>query len=234
MRDYTSKFKILVFLFSIFYFIFYIFVNAQTSPQFFVSWQAQSYASSWYQGKILAINGTPVEISFELIDNGKIADLSKTKVRWYVNDDLVLNENNGLGIKNLKITVPDYTGQQTEIRIAVVDYLKTGLVDKLIKIPVVGPEAVINAPYPEHQILTGENSFQVFPFFFNVKNLDGLSVEWSTNEQKAEGMTVDPWRLSLKVDLATPLGFTFNLSATIRNFLNQLEFASKNIQLQVK
>jgi hypothetical protein len=234
MKDYTSKFKILVFLFSIFYFLFSIFANAQTSPQFLISWQADGYAPSWYQGKILAINGTPIEISFELIDNGKLADLSKTKVRWYVNDKLIKNENDGLGIKSFKITAPDYAGQETEIRIAVVDYKAGETLDEIVTIPVVNPEAVINAPYPDRKIGTGPSIFQVIPFFFNVKNLIGLSVDWSANEQKTEGLTGNPYLLNLNIGPETPKGTEIKISALVKNFLKELEFVSKSIQLQIK
>ncbi len=236
MRIYNLKFKNLVLIVSISYLVFSVFylVDAQTSPQFLISWQAQNYAPSWYQGKILAINGTPIEISFELIDNAKIADLSKTKVRWYVNDKLIKNENDGLGIKSLKIITSDYAGQETEIRIAVVDYKGGETLDEIVTIPVVNPEAVINAPYPDRKIGTGTSIFQVIPFFFNAKNLIGLSVDWSANEQKTEGLTGNPYLLNLNIGPETPKGTEIKVSALVKNLLNQLEFASKSIQLQIK
>jgi hypothetical protein len=207
--------------------------NAQTTPQFLVSWQAQSFVPGWYQGKIFPTYQSPLEINFELLISGKIVDLSKTKIRWYMNDKLVKNEDDGLGIKSLKITVPDYPGQETEIRISLPDY-RGSVLDKIIKIPVARPEAMINVPYPDNQIKTGENYFQIFPFFFNVKKMDALSVEWSANGEKAASVTENPWQLTLNIDVATPSGFNINLSATVKNLLNQLEFNSQSIQLQLK
>ncbi len=240
MKNDNVKFKnsrkILTFLIVIliFTFLFLHFASAQTAPQFFVSWQAQDYAPSWYSGKILPINGTPIEISFELIDKGKIADLSKTKVRWYVNDELVKNEENGLGIKNLRIITPGYTGQETEIRISVVDYLGGEILDKIIKIPVVGPEVLIDSPYPDKKISTGSSIFQAVPFFFNIKNLNSLSVEWSANEQKPTGLSANPWLLNLNIGPETPIGTEIKISVLVKNILKELEFAGKSIQLQVK
>ena len=52
---------------------------AQNAPQFMVSWQADSYAPSWYQGKIFPVHGSRIKIGFELTDNGKIIDLSKIR-----------------------------------------------------------------------------------------------------------------------------------------------------------
>jgi len=229
----SISFLTAVFLLAIGYWLLAISVNAQAKPQFLVSWQAQNYAPYWYQGKILPIKGTPVSISFELIDNGKIADLSKTTVRWYVNDNLVLNENNGLGIKNLKINIPDYSGGQTEIRIVVLDYLPSGMIDKLIEIPVRGAEAIINVPYADRKIKTGSSIFGLSPFFFNIKDLSNLSVDWSVNGQKplAGG---NPYVLDLNIGSETPKDTAINLSVSIKNILKDLEFASQNIQLQVK
>jgi len=231
-----SNIKIFIFSVSIFYFLFSIFylAGAQTSPQFLVSWQAQSYIPNWYQGKILPTNGTPTEISFELIDKGKLADLSKTKVRWYINDELVKNEENGLGIKSLKIITPNYSGQETEIRISVVDYLGGETLDKIIKIPVVGPEVLIDSPYPDKKISAGSSIFQAIPFFFNIKNLNSLSIEWSANEQKPAGLSANPWLLNLNIGAETPTGTEIKLSVLVKNILKELEFASKSVQLQIK
>jgi len=227
--------KILTFLFVIFIFTFSFlhFSKAQTSPQFLVSWQAQSYVPSWYQGKILPVYKGPMEISFELIDNGKLADLSQTKIRWYVDDKLIKNEADGLGIKSLKFNIPDYAGYETAVRIAVVDYKSGGLLDKIITIPVVGPEAVINAPYPDGKIRTGSSIFNLIPFFFNMADISNLSVDWSVNDQKPEG-TSSPYLLNLNIGLDTPKDTPINISVSVKNLLNDLEFASKNIQLQIK
>jgi len=209
-------------------------ISEAASPQFLVSWQAEGYVPNWYRGKILPTNGTPVAISFELIDNGKIADLSKTKVRWYVNDNLVKNEENGLGIKALEINIPDYPGQETEIRISVVDYKGGETLDRIIKIPVVGPEVVIDSPYPDKKISPGLSIFQATPFFFNVKDLNSLSIEWSANEQKPKEFSVNPWLLNLNIGPETPKGTEIKLSVLVKNVLKELEFAIKSIQLQIK
>jgi hypothetical protein len=208
--------------------------NAQTSFQFIISWQADNYAPSWYQGKILAVNGTPIEINFELIDNGKLADLSKTKVRWYINDKLMKNEKDGLGIKVLKFVNSDYAGQETEIMISVVDYKGGEPLEKIITIPVVKPEVIIRVPYADRKISAGLSGFEAIPFFFNIKNTGSLSIEWSTNEQKPEGALGNPWLLNLNIEPQTPSGTEIELSILIKNLLKGMEFASKNIQLQIK
>ena len=45
------------------------------SPQFLVSWQVENYAPAWYQGKIFPVKDTPIVVSFELIENGRLVNL---------------------------------------------------------------------------------------------------------------------------------------------------------------
>lgn len=235
MTDFKSKLKISVLIFSIFYFLFFVFHSGhtQTTSQFLVSWQAQNYAPAWYQGKIFPTKGTPMNISFELIDKNKIVDVSKYRVRWYVNDQLIKNEDNGLGIKSVGVTIPDYPGNATQIRISLPDY-SNGL-DKIITIPVIKPDLVIDSPYYNNQVLSGQtSSFYAYPFFFNVKTPDALSFEWLVNGQPSETPSAEPAKLDLKVEAAATSGFQINIQAIAGNVSNQLESASKNITVEIK
>jgi len=233
MKKYNPKLKIFTFLLSTFYLLLAtISASAQATPQFLVSWQAESYVPSWYQGKVLATKGSAIKVSFELIDNGKIADLSKKKVRWYINDKLVQNENKGLGLKSYSFIADDYPGQDTEIRITIVDY-KDEVLDKIIVIPIVSSEAVIDAPYTNREIKSGRNSFFAYPFFFNIKDLNKLSFEWLVDNQAAEAGD-NSAILDLNVDSLAPKGFEINVKLTIKNLLDELSFASKNIETYVQ
>ena len=205
---------------------------AQNAPQFMVSWQADSYAPSWYQGKIFPVHGSRIKIGFELTDNGKIIDLSKNKVRWYINDKLKINEDSGLGIKTFSFLVNDYSGEDTEIKIAVLpcdgrcDGYKGEIIYKIVKIPIVSSEAVIDAPYKEKTISVGENIFLAYPFFFNVKNLSELFFEWLVANQPAESGKNNQ-ALDLNIDSLTPSGFEIDIKAIIRNLSDEMEFAAK-------
>jgi len=207
---------------------------AQASPQFLISWKAQNYVPDWYAGKILPTAGTQIEVNFELIDNGKLADLSNAKVRWYINDKLVKNENNGLGIKKINLITPNYFGQTVQVRIAIVNFLGGGLIDKMIDIPVVQPEAVINAPYAGNEIKTGGSIFEIFPFFFNTDNRENFSVQWSVLGQEPKSQKGDPFSLDLNIDPQMPIGSGIGLSVVVSNILKTLESASQTINLTVR
>ncbi len=228
-----------MFLFGVgFAFLFGAGSASAASPQFMVSWQAESYAPSWYQGKIFPTQGSRINVGFELIDGGKIIDLSKNKVRWYVNDKLVKNENNGLGIRFFSFIVADYAGEDAEIKIAVlpcaggcVGYKKNEILYKIIKIPIVSPEAVIDAPYKEKRIFVGENRLFAYPFFFNVKNPDNLSFSWLINNREAKVGDKEQDVLNLKINSAVIPGDIINLQLAIKNLLKELEFGNAGIQL---
>jgi len=237
MQNYKSKFKILTFyiVILIFTFLIFNFTDAQASQEFLVSWQAESYVPSWYNGKILPTKGSLVEVNFELIDKAKIANLSKEKVRWYINDKLMVNEENGLGLKSLRFAMPDYPGRETEIRIQIFHYQEgSDVLDKIIRIPSVSSEAVIDAPFPDRKINVGSSSFKTSPFFFNVKNLSDFKVEWSAFGQRIEEPSPDQWSLNLNIDSRTPKGTEISLSVSIKNLLKELEFVSKSVKLLVQ
>lgn len=218
----------------IFLFFFFLFPLSSfgASPQFMASWRADSYVPNWYQGKIFPTRGSLINVSFEIINNDKIVDVSRNKIRWYINDKLIKNEDNGLGIKSLKFINNNPPGGDIEIKIAVVDYGPEPLY-KIIRIPVVAPEAVIDAPYAERKINSGKNLFRVFPFFFNIKNVNELSSEWQANGQTAEA-GANPQELNLNIDSQTPSGVAIDVKTIIKNIADQFEFASKNIKLEVK
>ncbi len=212
-------------------------VNAQTAaqvgPQFLATWRSHNYAPSWYAGKIMATRGSWVDVSFELINNGKVVDLSKNKVRWYVNDDLRRNEDDGLGIKNFYFGVDKLARDDIEVRIEIIDYAENPI-GKTIIISLANPEVVIDAPYPERKIPSGINFFKAYPFFFNINDLSKLSFNWTVGGRSAESSAIDTSVLKLNIDKLAPSGFGIDVQATINNLLDEMEFASSRIKTEVK
>lgn len=221
----------IVFL-SLFVFRFSLSAHAQQAPQFLVSWQTNSFAPSWYQGKNFPTTGSQIIVKFDLIDGGKIADLSKTAIRWYINDNLVMNEKNGLGIKTYAFFAKDYAGAKTNVRISIPNY-KGSVLDDVFDISVVNPEVVMNAPYPDNLISTGKLDLEAMPFFFNVSNMSNLSFSWAANNKPTT--IVGNSLLSLNID-AGPVsgGSAIDLGILVKNIVNDLETASKSIKLIIK
>ncbi|MBI4159957.1 hypothetical protein HY504_02225 [Candidatus Wolfebacteria bacterium] len=201
-------------------------------PQFMTSWRAESYVPAWYGGKVFPIKDTPVEISFELVENGRIVDLRRTAVRWYINDTLMRNEESGLGIKSLRFVNQNYPGQGVDVHISLPNY-KGQPLDAILRIPVLSPEVVVENARPTRDMARGDMKFRAIPFFFNVGLRDDLGVSWRAANQPAE-YGDDPWRLSVGLDAEVPSGFPIDIQVAVNNFLNELEFANNALTVQVR
>jgi len=232
MSYFLKNLKTLIFfgVLFIFYFIFFISVNAQQdTPQFMVSWKTNSFTPSWYQGKIFPTTGSRIDIKFDLIDSGKIVDLSKSTVRWYINDNLVINETNGLGIKSYFFITNDYVGNNINVRISIPNY-NGNVLDSVIDIPIANPEVVINIPYPDKLVPTGKLNLEAISFFFNISDNSKLLFLWNANGQLSPA-TGNPF-LNLNIEAAA--GPEIDLGILIKNIANELETASKNIKLKTR
>lgn len=207
---------------------------SQTTPQFLVSWQANSTAPSWYSGKIFPTKDSPVEISFELIDSDKQVNLSKTAVRWYINDKLEKNESDGFGIKYLKFIASDYPGQDTEIRISIPSYKNFGPLDKIITIPIAKPQAVIIAPYSDKKIAAGKSAFEAIPFFFSAQDLSQIIYKWFVDNRAVSDSGDNSRILDLNIPQEAPKETIINIKATAKNSLKETEFASGNLNVEIK
>src|SRR3989344_4866664 len=108
------------------------FAFAQTAPEFMVSWRALNFVPPEYQGKIFPINGTAIEAGFDLIDRGKIADLSKKEIRWFLDGTAI---GNGIGKKTASFTVQKTANTVHNLRIEVADYNGT-ILRKNLAIPI--------------------------------------------------------------------------------------------------
>lgn len=207
--------------------------NAQTGFEFLISWQADSYIPDWYAGKSLPVAGASIQINFELINDGKPVNLSQNIVRWYVDGNLVQNENNGLGIKSLITAIPKNSNNEALVKISIIDYADSVL-EKTFIIPISKPEAVIDSPYPGNKIESGLSVFRLIPFFFNIDNLNSLAVKWSANNIDSQSYADNLWQLNLNIGGQISTGTKIILGAVIRNPLNQLESANAAIMMQKK
>lgn len=239
MKNKNLKTKIFSIVALFFVFGFLGSVDAQSissSPKFLVSWRADDYIPEWYFGKSLPIVGSQIEASFELVDDGKPVNLSQNIVRWYIDGDLVKNESDGLGIKSLTTIIPKNSGNKILIRISVVDYDTGPVLEKVMTIPVLKPEAVIDFPYASDKVGSGLSILKLTPFFFNVNNLNELEVKWSVNgvDYQLYENEDSAWQLDLNVESQMVSGFKINLGAFVKNQLNQLESANSVIALEKK
>ena len=204
----------------------------QSQTQFLVSWKAINYVPADYLGKIFPSQGTPIEVSFDLVDKNKIIDLSKYQIYWNLDNSPLTS---GLNLKSVQFKATQYGGNSHSLRITVANYNNDNL-DYIIDIPTSLPESVIDTRSNQGTFSLGNYLLRIRPFFFNVTSLQNLTFDWLVNSKPAEGVKDNPSFLGL--NLESPGKQTQQtqliISADVKNFFNQLETASKIMILNVK
>jgi len=234
-KFFKKNFLILwIMLFLILYSLFMIPpASAQVAPEFMVTWKANNYVPSDYQGRILPIDKTIIEIAFEVIDKNKIADLSKTEIFWHINGRF---QNSGPGIKNFNFEANKLIRDQL-IEIIIPNYqtMAEGIkLNKTLTIPLAKPDVIINSPYPNNEIAAVQNEFKALPYFFNIVNPPtDLFFNWQANTQKIEGGVENPNLLTLDASNLTS-GAEFNVKLFAQNLFEETEFANQLITLRIK
>ncbi|GEM_PF-953826 len=208
-----------------------------TNPNFeyVISWRALNYVPANYKGKVLATDNSNIEISFDAVNQGKIVDLSKQKVEWRLNNNII---NSGVGLKSIKFTA-DKSADQV-ITITVPNYsdakYKIGELNTSTTISLVPPQLVIKAPYPNRQTTIGEKVFQALPYFFNISNIGQLKISWEVNGQKINNQSASPdiFNILMATQGQAAEGASVSIKAFAQNITNQLEFAQNYINLNIK
>lgn len=189
--------------------------------QILITWQANSYAPSSYQGKVLPSGGSLLSAAVELLNNGRISSLAGQRIFWYVNDGFA-----GSGQK-ISFHVPaNSAGGAIDLRVELPDskLLKT------ISIPVSRPIAVIESPFPGRKFSSQNIELKARPYFFNTASPSALGYSWSVNGQKASS-TENSAVLDVNVQPGTARGFSLNVNLSIGDLKNFLNSASDNLTL---
>jgi hypothetical protein len=202
-------------------------IHAAT-PSLAISWHSNSYVPSDFSGKALPTTGSQMTASVVLINNGKVVDLGSELVYWYLNDTSI---EGGFGKTRVSFEVPGVAPSTLELRVKLPNY--SGGLLKTISIPVVQPEAVIQAPFAGAE--TGARSFDVIaaPFFFNVLTASDLDMQWTANGMAPEGVD-HPETLTINLPPDAPAGALINLSLTVKNPINVGSTARSQTSITVK
>lgn len=203
--------------------------------EFLVSWRAINFVPSDYQGKIIPSKNSIIEISFDLLDNGKFVDVSKQQINWNIDRD---SFKSGVGLKSIITTFDKVSTKLVEIELPnYSDKIYAGAyLNKFVNIPAVSPEVVINAPYPNKTISVKQNAFQAVPYFFGISNLSQLSFEWTVDGQKMDNDPSYPSILALDLTSqgSPESGANILIKVLAKNITDLFEFAAKTINLNIK
>lgn len=202
---------------AVFFMGFVLLVFAQQSgPQFMITWKSDNYVPPEYGGKSLPAVNSAVTASFELVDKGKLVDISNETVYWYVNNEFLKG---GAGAQNASFVMPPFPGRPVDLRVELPDY--GGGVLKTVEVPIGKPEVVIETPFPNNTIYDYSTLLLGKPYFFNIKNPLALNFSWSANGQSPVNSN-DPETLTVNVDKNAQSGLPVNVILNVENPINDL------------
>lgn len=187
-------------------------VHAQEGPRLMITWRAVGYAPPTYQGKILPTANSFIVAALELVDGGKLADLSGKTVYWYLNGELL---EGGEGVQRVAFRTQRIVGSKVKVRVQIPDYGGEAFV-KTIEISTVRPEVTIEAPFPEGRAVGSPVKVRGVPYFFNTTDAAAFSYSWKANGKTPEDV-VNPELLEVNLSPETPDGFPINITLEVKN-----------------
>ncbi len=222
--------RVLIFIALIFAVIVFSFGRSasaqQARPQFLFTWHAEnSYVPSFYKGKIIPGSQSQITAAFELVENGKIINVSGQPIYWYLDNTLI---GGGTGIQQVTFSPFGRAPEVETLKVDLPNYSGGYLIHE-IGIPVFNPSAVIETPYPDNQFSGQAVTTTALAYFFNTPEKN-LSFTWSVNGQSGSN-TESPDVLQVNFPNQTPSGSTVAISLRIQN-TRQTANASKTLVYQ--
>ena len=196
--------------------------HAATAPKLVLTWHAKTYAPTDFGGKVLPIASSNITAFLELVDGGRVVDLSGRTIYWYANDALMSNK---IGTTSLGFRTPDIAGGTIDLRVQIPNYDGATLT-KTVEIPVTDPLVVIDAPFPGNIAAQSPIEVHALPYFFNVTQKENLAFRWMANGQAPEQST-EPDRLVISLGANTAANFPIALNLRVNNSLVATENAAQ-------
>jgi hypothetical protein len=199
--------------------------SAAEKPKLLVTWSARTYTPADYAGKVLPSMGSEITVSFDLIQNGKLIDISSYPILWYLDNHFIQNNE---GTHTITLTIPPGE-ERREMRIEVSDY-PGGTLSYGFFIPVARPEAVIEWDSPSQESSRSLVELSARPYFFNTSGIGGLKYLWKVNGVAPKNAD-NPQVLYVHIPENTPNQTPLIVDLSIQNVANIFEFGSKSITI---
>ena len=203
-------------------------VSAQQSNQVIITWQANNYYPSDYQGKALATNFTPVSMSVELLKDGRLQDLSQASIGWFIDGKFI---NRAQGLKEILFTTNKIEGNNYFIQVSI--DLNQETFEGTARINIDSLQIVIENPHPNSTVQGGRSLIvQAIPYFFNITSLADLDFSWKINGEK---ISTDGNQITLNLGAIQPNSINaVQIDLFLQNNLKPLEISKAQLKLTVK
>lgn len=161
--------------------------QTQTELELIVTWQANTLFPSDYQGKAFPGPRSSITASIEAYQGGKWTDLSRASLTWVLDGKVI---GRGEGMQELLFRIPARPAPSLTLK-AVVALPDTGTsFNAFSVIPVLGPQVVIAAPFPERRVAPQSRfTLEALPYFWNAQSLGTIFFSWTANatQQRLKG-----------------------------------------------
>ncbi len=185
-------------------FISFLLINSVRSQTTDVTltWSADTYVPAGYPGRALPSRSSFIEVIARIED--KNLNPQKLTYNWFINNEFQ-RENSGKGKQILKFNIGESLTEKYLVRVELLDENNNPTGSSLpLSLKAYPPEIVLKAE--KKQISANqEANFYAQPYFFNIKNLNGLSYSWKLGGQEA-----------MLVDSATPNIFTLEVGQLVK------------------
>ncbi len=197
--------------------------------QFLIDWKADSVIPKSYQGKALPGPSTKVTISFNILEKGKLVDVSNQKIFWYLDDNLVKN---GIGAQSFSFYTFIRGGTFHKVRIMIDNYNnRNEIAIQTVRIPVVFPKVVLEAPFPNHVFSTQKIRIPAKLFYFNKGDVPLIRLSWEVNQNQTSAPELkDQLFLDLNLEGARRTQ-EFNIAVEARNLSDVIQTAISQTSL---
>ncbi len=200
--------------------------GAQTPTRVLLSWQANNFYPADYPGKALATRNTPVTAAVEVLQNGKLVDLSRAEITWYVDEK---SQGRAEGLKEIIFTVGGAVGGGHFVRVNI--RLGEDTFEGSIRVPISNPIVVLETPYPDGLVKNGTKpEITAVPYFFNTRVFEDLTFFWQVGGGEIKNSGNDN-KLILNLGYV-PAGEIIQITGIAQNTNNLLlEVATSRVRL---
>jgi len=183
------------------------------TPRLFLTWKANNFYPSDFQGKALPTTGSVITASAAVLYDNALVNPRDVLFTWYFDDTWITQET---GRREVTVSASKLFGDAHFVR--AVALLPTGeRIDASVRVPVTSPDLVIETSRGDR-----DTTLRAVPFFFNVSSLANLVFSWEADGGKQS---------SQNNILSLPSGLSSVVSVFVRNAANSLEFTKATITL---
>lgn len=187
--------------------------GATTEPFLYLTWNAKSYAPDNYLGKIIPGANSPILVSLEAIENGKVADISKSQIKWYVDGELFSTT---VGQKSFTIRTPKKPDSGLISIRAEVTNKWSRIKMKTVDIPISPPLVILKSNYLSRSFGENKISITANPYFFGASGLSDLVFSWKVNGQSVNSAE-NPQAVDISFNQDADPGSSITVEGSVSN-----------------